>query len=88
MRGKKSKKEAQIEIDNFFSEIKNKTSKEIKKIKKLAMKHNFSLKDYRKTFCKKCLNPYKNPKIRIKDSIKSVECENCGYVSRWKLKEN
>lgn len=72
-------------IEDFFKEIKNKTSKEIKKIKKLAMSKNLHLKEKRKLFCKKCFHPYKNPKIRIKNRIKSLTCENCGNVSRWKI---
>ena len=80
-----SKTEAKEEIKEFFKGIKNKTPKEIKKIKKLAMSKNISLKEKRKLFCKKCLNPYKNPKIRIKNRIKSIACENCGYISRWRL---
>jgi RNase P subunit RPR2 len=83
---KSSKKEAKEDISNFFIDIKNKDSKQIKKIKKLAMSHNISLKDKRKTFCKKCLTPYKKPKIRIRNKIKRVTCENCGYVSRWGIR--
>ena len=82
---KTQKTEAKKQIQDFFAEIKNKSPKQVKKIKRLAMRHNVSLKDLRKHFCKKCLMPYKNPKIRIKNKIKSVTCENCGYVSRWEL---
>ena len=81
-----SKTEAEKQIREFFSNIKDKTPKEIKKIKKLAMKNNIALSNLRKKFCKKCFSPYKNSKIRIKDNIKSVTCENCGYVSRWRIK--
>jgi RNase P subunit RPR2 len=49
------------------------------------MGQNMPLKEKRKTFCKKCLNPYKNPKTRIKRGIKSVTCEKCGFVARWKI---
>jgi len=82
---KPSKTEARKYIHEFFSEIENKTPKEVKKIKKLAMRHNIHLKNLRKTFCKKCFTPYKNPKIRIKNKIKNIVCENCGYVGRWRL---
>ncbi len=82
-----SKSEAKEQIKNFFPDIKDKTPKEVKKIKRLAMSHNIPLKEKRKKFCKKCLNPYKNPKIRIKRKTKTVTCENCGYVSRYKLKD-
>jgi len=80
------KPEAEKQIKDFFFNIKNKTSKEIKKIKRLAMKKNIPLKELRKTFCKKCFVPYKNPEIRVKKSIKSITCKECGYVGRFKLK--
>ncbi|MEK6906368.1 MAG: hypothetical protein AABW81_01965 [Nanoarchaeota archaeon] len=85
MSKKISKAETKDKIDEFFKEIKNKSPKEIKKIKKLGMKHNISLKEKRKDFCKKCFMPYKNPKIRINNKIKSVTCKNCGLISRWKM---
>jgi len=81
-----SKTEAKKQIQEFFENIKNKTPKEIKKIKKLAMKYNLPLKEKRKLFCKKCLAPYKNPKIRIKNKMKIITCQECGYVNRWKVK--
>ena len=80
-----SKTEAREKINLFFKNIKNKTSKEIKKIKKLAMSKNIPLKEKRKLFCKKCLNPYSKPKIRIKNKIKSITCNNCESISRWKI---
>jgi len=81
-----SKTEASKKIQNFFQKIDGKTPQEIKKIKKLAQGYNFSLKEKRKLFCKKCFNIYQNPKVRINKKFKSVTCENCGNVSRWKLK--
>ncbi len=83
---KLSKIEVQKEIKEFFADIKNKNQQEIRKIKKLAMKHNILLSELKKKFCKKCLAPYKNPKIRIKGGIKTIVCENCGYANRWKIK--
>jgi len=80
-----SKSEAKKQVEEFFLDIKNKTPKEIKKMKRFAMAYNIPLKEKRKLFCKKCLGPYKTPKIRIRRGIKSVECENCGGVGRWKL---
>ncbi|MFA4952627.1 MAG: hypothetical protein WC584_00215 [Candidatus Pacearchaeota archaeon] len=85
MNKKLSKTEALKEIENFFKDIQGKTPKEIKKIKKLAMSYNIPLKEKRKLFCKKCFAIYKNPKIRIKNKMKSVTCENCGNVGRWKI---
>ncbi|MBM3228366.1 hypothetical protein FJZ20_00535 [Candidatus Pacearchaeota archaeon] len=87
-RKKISSKEAREKIQNFFSSLNNRTPKEIKKIKRLAMKHNLKLKDNKKNFCRKCLSIYKNPKIRIKRGIKNIECETCGYISRWKIKKS
>lgn len=81
-----SKTDAQEKIEEFFKDIKSKNPKEIKKIKRLAMNKKISLKEKRKLFCKKCLTPYKNPKIRIKKETKSIECQNCGKINRWKIK--
>ena len=44
-----------------------------------------SLKEKRKLFCKKCLNPYQMPSIRIKNDKLTISCENCEYKSRWKI---
>ena len=88
MPGKLSKTEAKKQIDFFFSGIKGKTPKQVKKIKNLAMSHNINLGEKRKLFCKKCCSPYVNPKIRIRKKTKSITCENCGYVARWKLDED
>lgn len=84
---KNSKSEAEKEIREFFLNIKEKSPKEIKKIKKLAMSHNIKLKELRKKFCKKCFSPYKNPKTRIKNKIKSITCEDCRYISKYKIKD-
>ena len=81
-----SKSQAKNKIDNFFKNIESKTPKEIKKIKKLSMAYKIPLKGKRKLFCKYCLNTYKNPKIRIKNKIKIITCENCGKIARWKIK--
>ncbi len=79
-----SKTNAEKEIKEFFENIKNKSPKEVKKIKKFAMSHNFPLKNLRKRFCKKCYSP--NLKIKsIKRGIKIIECENCRNLMRWKL---
>lgn len=86
MKKQLSKTAAKMEIEEFFKDIKNKTHKEIKKIKKLAMAYNLPLKEKRELFCKKCFSAYRKPEIRIKNKVKSVVCENCGYISRWKMK--
>ena len=80
------KLKAEQEVKEFFKNIKNKNPKQIKKIKKLAMRHNIPLKDLRRKFCKKCFWVYKNPKIRIRNKMKIIICKNCGYLARWKLK--
>ncbi len=85
MKEKLSKTEAKKEIEEFFSNIKNKTPKQIKKIKKLAMKHNLKLGDLRKKFCKKCYSP--NLKVKsIKKGYKTIECVSCKNIMRWKIK--
>lgn len=81
---KMSKKEAEQEIKDFFKHIKGKTPKDIKKIKRLAMKHNIKLGSLRRKFCKKCFSA--ELKIRkIKKDMKTTECRNCGKVNRWKI---
>ncbi len=85
MKKELSKGQIKKEIENFFSIIKNKNPKEIKKAKKLAMKYKFPLKEKRKFFCKKCYSAYRNPKLKIKKGFKKIICENCGSQSRWKL---
>jgi len=81
-----SKSKAKKNIEKFFNEIENKSPKEIRKIKKFAMRNSIKLGGKRKTFCGKCFNAYKNPKIRIKKGIKKIVCEKCGEEGRWKVK--
>jgi len=84
---KTSKTEIENKIKDFFQEIKDKSPKEIKKIKKLAMNRKISLKERRKLFCKYCLNPYSGKeKIRINKRMKMTNCNNCEKISRWKIK--
>jgi RNase P subunit RPR2 len=84
---KDSKTGSKLKIESFFVNIKNKTPKEIKKIKKLAMSNNISLKEKRKLFCKKCLAPYSGKeKVRINNKVKKIACDKCNSISRWKLK--
>ena len=86
MKKKHPKKEVEKKIGEFFDSVQKKEAREIKKIKKIAMSYNIALKEKRKLFCKKCLTPYKFPKIRTKNNIKSVECDNCRNISRWRIK--
>jgi RNase P subunit RPR2 len=86
MKSKISKTELTKKIELFFSDIKNKSQKEVKKIKKSAMNQNIPLKEQRKLFCKYCLTPYSGKeKIRINKGIKNVECLNCKKISRWRI---
>lgn len=81
-----SKTGAKEKIENFFEDIKNKSPKEIKKIKRVAMKFKIPLKEKKKLFCGNCLNPYSgNEKVRLRNETKSVTCKNCGKISRWKI---
>jgi len=79
-----SKIEVEREIKEFFEDIKNKSPREIEKIKKLAMSRNIQLKELKKKFCKRCYFPLKG-KTRINKGIKSITCENCNYINRWKI---
>ena len=87
MKSKFSKSEAEAKIKDFFSHIKHKTPEEIRKIKKLAMSRKIKLGDKRKLFCKKCLAPFVKSSISIKKGFLTIECNNCNYKSRWKLKD-
>jgi len=80
-----SKGEAMKNVEEFFCNIQQATPKQILKIKKLASGYNIPLKEKRKLFCKKCYSIYKNPKIRIKKNHKVITCENCNFVSRFKI---
>jgi len=83
---KRNKKETEKEIRIFFSKVKNKSFKDIKKIKRLAMGHNLKLGNKRKKFCKYCLTPYSGKeKVRIKNRIKRITCNECKRESRWKI---
>ena len=78
-----SRTEAREVIEKFFSGVKDKTPKEVRKIKSLAMSHNIKLGEKKKLFCKKCFAPYSGKeKVRINKKVKSIECMNCSYVSR------
>jgi len=81
-----SKLETSKKIYDFSENIKDKSTKEIKKIKNLSMNQNIKLKELRKKWCKYCFTPYSGKeKIRIKKGIKTIECANCKKISRWKI---
>ena len=81
-----SRPEAEKIIGEFFGNIKDKSSNDVKKIKRLAMSYKIKLGERRKLFCKKCLMPYKIPRIRVKDKVKAIKCGSCGSTSRWRMK--
>lgn len=83
-----SKTEAEKQIEEFFHHIKEKKPQEIKKMQRLAMSYKIKLGERKKTFCKKCLHPYIEPSIRIKNDRITLTCENCGKVVRWKFTED
>jgi RNase P subunit RPR2 len=86
MKSSLTKSQAEKEIKEFFEDMNSKTPKEIKKIKKLAMKYSIKLGKQRRLFCKKCFTPYSaNSKIRIKKGIRLIECPKCKLVSRYKI---
>ncbi len=78
-----SKQEAKNKIDEFFSKSEF-SPEEAKKMKRLAMKYRLSLKEHRKKFCKKCFSQLKG-KTRVSKTHKSIECEKCKTIKRFKL---
>ncbi len=88
MKSTLSKSEAKEKIEKFFNNLDNKSAKEIKKIKRLAMHHHVSLNVYKKNYCGKCFSVFNsiNSEIRIKGGFKIVKCKKCGRINRFKLK--
>lgn len=78
-----SKTEAKQNIDIFFLK-KSFTSKEMRKIRKLAMKYRIPLKDYKKQFCKSCLSKLEG-KTRVSKTHKTRECKFCSYKNKFKI---
>ena len=87
MKNKLSKQESQKKIDEFFKQDKELDSKYMKKMKKLAMRYNLKLGNYRKRFCKKCYSDLKHNygKIRVTKTHKILECKKCGFMNKWKI---
>ena len=88
MKSKLSKQEAQKKIEDFFSNLKNKTPEQIKKIKRLAMHYHISLHNYKKLYCKKCYSVFnsENSEIRIRKGFKTRKCKMCGVISRSNIR--
>ena len=83
---KEGKGKIKKDIEEFFKEIKNKNVDQIRKIRKKAMSINYKLGKNKKLFCKKCNKVYGNKdKIRIKKEIKTITCNKCKTLKRWKI---
>ncbi|MBI2631909.1 hypothetical protein HYW75_02815 [Candidatus Pacearchaeota archaeon] len=78
-----SKSEAEKQIEIFFART-NYNSDQIRKIKRLAMKFNIKLGNYRRLYCKKCLSQLRG-KIRITKTHKTIECEKCEFRNKLKM---
>ena len=85
MKTELTKEEAEKRIEGFFKKIKSKKPEEIKKIKRFASHYKIKLKDKKKKFCKSCFSPKLKIK-RIKNQVKTVECQKCKKLMRWKFK--
>ena len=86
MKTKLSKKEASEKVENFFKQKSELDPKQVKKIRRLAMKFKIKLGDRRKRFCRNCYSDLrKHGKVRLKKDLKNVECLNCGTRHRWKI---
>lgn len=79
-----NKKQAEEKINDFFENIKTKKQEEVRKIKKLAMHYKIRLGEKRKSFCKYCFSP-KLKMRKIRKNQKTLECENCKKLMRFKI---
>jgi len=82
---KLSRKEAQETVQKFF-ENERLDPAAVKKIKTLAMVHRIRLKEYRRSFCKKCYADLKLGRVRVTKMHKQVLCGVCGTANRWALR--
>jgi RNase P subunit RPR2 len=78
-----NKTEAQEKIQDFFKT--RHESENVRKIKRLAMSYQIKLGEARKKFCKKCYSMNLKT-LGIRNKVKSVKCNECGNVMRWKIK--
>jgi len=78
-----NKTEAQKSISEFFSRT-NFSGDEVRKIRNIAMKYRIRFGEYRKLYCKKCLSKLSG-KTRITKTHKTIVCDKCGTVNRFKL---
>ncbi|MFH1425587.1 MAG: hypothetical protein ABIG28_02560 [archaeon] len=78
-----SKTEAKKKIDDFFKQGEF-SAREIKKMKRLAMKFNIKLGEKRRLFCKRCLSKLRG-ETGVSKTHKIVKCGKCGFLSRHKI---
>ncbi|MBS3065930.1 hypothetical protein J4229_02710 [Candidatus Pacearchaeota archaeon] len=78
-----NKTQAKEKIESFFMKA-DFTPEQLKKIKRLAMKFNIKLGAYRKSFCKRCLNPLSG-KLSITKTHKTIECKHCGLRNKIRI---
>jgi RNase P subunit RPR2 len=83
---KLTRQQIQEKINKIFSE--KPSQREIKKAKRLAMSKNIKLTKFKKNFCQKCYSIFdsSNSEVRIKKGRKIIRCQNCNYISRYKIK--
>lgn len=83
MKTELNKTEAKQKIDKFFQSS-DFTPEQLKKIKRIAMKFNIKLGNYRKLFCKKCLHPMAG-KLSISKSHKTIVCKYCNFRNKIRI---
>jgi len=83
MKTSMNKTQVKEAIDKFFQSNEF-TPEQLKKIKRISMKFNIKLGDYRKSFCKKCLNPLAG-KLSISKTHKTIECKHCSYKNKVRI---
>jgi RNase P subunit RPR2 len=83
MKKEMSRNGARAKIEIFFKR-RDFTAEEVRKMKRLAMKFRIRLKEGRKKFCKKCLSKLRG-KTRVTRFYKTVVCENCGFLNKFRI---
>ncbi len=78
-----SKTQAREKIEKFFQKL-DFTPEQLKKIKRLAMKFNIKLGNYRRLFCKKCMNPLAG-KLSITKTHKIITCKHCNFRNKIRI---
>lgn len=83
MKKSMSKTQVREKIDEFFQQ-RDFTPEQLKKVKRIAMKFNIKLGDYRKMFCKRCLHPLKG-RLSVTKTHKTIVCKNCGFRNKIRI---